>query len=68
MRPRFSAAHEALAHRPLQAVVQLQDVLCAAACAMIRLVDESAERREIVLECVDGFLAVGRRWPRERRQ
>ena len=67
MRPRLPAAHEALAHRSPEAVVQLQDVLRAAARAMVRLVHQRAERREIVLDVVDRLAAIGRRRPRQGR-
>ena len=50
---RLLAAHEPLAHRALQAVVQLQDVLRAAARAVVGLVDQRAQRRQVVLERVD---------------
>ena len=50
LRPRFPPAHEALAHRALQALVQLQDVLRVAARAVVRLVDQRRSVDEVVLE------------------
>ena len=44
VRPRLLAAHEPLAHRSLEAVVQLEDVVRAAARAVVGRVDAAARR------------------------